>query len=138
MARSFLLLCAAALMAGCSVIGEVQDERFQRNNKAGDRWLSDQFEAAEVNVSGNWVSNDWGHGTLRQNGRNISGVLGGYNVTGILSGRSAYLLIADGEWYYYSAILEMPRAGVLTGRFSRAIPFVRGFSRPMRLDQLAH
>jgi len=32
----------------------------------------------------------------------------------------------------------MPSAGVLKGRFSRAIPFVRGFSRPMRLDQLAH
>lgn len=125
-------------MAGCSVIGDVQDGRYHRNNKAGDRWLSDQFEAAEVNVSGNWVSSDWGHGTLRQNGRNVSGALGGYNVTGVVSGRTAYLLIADGDWYYYSAILEMPRAGVLTGRFSRAIPFVRSFSRSMRLDQLAH
>ncbi len=137
MIRRVFCLLLLVLFSGCSIINEVTDERYNRNNAAGDRWLSDQLGSAEINVSGNWTSNDWGRAELVQRGRQISGSLGGYNVRGVASGTRAYLLIAQGEWYYYSAVLEMPRPGLLTGRFSRAIPFVRGFSRPMRLEQLA-
>jgi hypothetical protein len=84
------------------------------------------------------MSGDGGHGALEQHGRKVTGTLGGYNVTGVVSGRRLYLLIADGEWYYYSAVLDNPSPGVLTGRFSRAIPYVKTLSRPMRLDELAH
>jgi hypothetical protein len=56
----------------------------------------------------------------------------------VVSGERAYLLVAQGDWYYYSAVLELQRPGLLTGRFSRAIPFVKSVGRPMRLEQLAH
>ena len=138
MRRALTLIFAVSLLSGCSIFSEVRDERYQRNNAAGDRWLSDQFDAAEINVSGSWLSSDWGRGTFRQNGRKVNGTLGGYNVNGVVSGRRAYLLIADGEWYYYSAVLEMSQPGQLDGRFSRMIPFLKTLSRPMRLDQLAH
>ncbi|MFZ4598386.1 MAG: hypothetical protein ACOYNN_07055 [Terrimicrobiaceae bacterium] len=138
MRRALTLIFAVSLLSGCSIFSEVRDERYQRNNAAGDRWLSDQFDASEINVSGSWLSSDWGRGAFRQNGRKVSGTLGGYNVNGVVSGRRAYLLIADGEWYYYSAVLEMSQPGQLDGRFSRMIPFLKTLSRPMRLDQLAH
>lgn len=126
------------MLTGCTIVREVNDERYNRNNQAGDRWLSDQLEPAAINVTGNWLSDDWGRAELVQSGRRISGRLGDYDVRGVASGNRAYLLIASGEWYYYSAILEMPRPGLLSGRFSRMIPFVKGLSRPMRFEQLAH
>jgi len=127
-----------AALAGCSFVTEFNDARYNRNNKTGDNWLSDQTEPAGINLTGSWISDDWGRATLLQNGRRVSGSLGGYEVEGVASGQRAYLLIAQGDWYYYSAVLELQRPGLLTGRFSRAIPFVRSLGRPMRLELLAH
>ncbi len=134
-AAAFLIL---AVFAGCSAVTEFNDARYNRNNKTGDNWLSDQSEPAGINISGNWTSNDWGRATFTQDGRRVSGILGGYTVHGVVSGERAYLLIAQGDWYYYSSVLELQRPGLLTGRFSRAIPYVKNFGRPMRLEQLAH
>ncbi len=131
-------LLVLVTLAGCSFVREFNDERYNRNNKTGDRWLSDQAEPAGINIAGNWISDDWGRASFVQNGRRVTGLIGGYSVTGVVSGDRAYLLIAQGEWYYYSAVLEVQRPGLLTGRFSRAIPFVRSLSRPMRLELLAH
>lgn len=135
-----LLLSLAVVVAfsGCSFVTEFNDARYNRNNKTGDNWLSDQSEPAAINIAGNWISDDWGHASLTQTGRKIKGTIGGYTVHGVVSGGRAYLLIAQGEWYYYSAVLELQRPGLLTGRFSRAIPFVNSVGRPMRLELLAH
>lgn len=138
MRKSAVVFLLLALLTGCSVVTEFNDARYNRNNKVGDNWLSDQTEPAGINVAGNWISNDWGHATLAQDGRRISGTIGGYTVHGVASGTRAYLLIAQGEWYYYSAVLELQRPGLLTGRFSRAIPYVKDFGRSMRLEKLAH
>lgn len=137
--KRLLVACAIlAALAGCSFVTEFNDARYNRNNKTGDNWLSDQSEPAGFSLSGNWISDDWGRATLIQNGRRVSGSLGGYEVQGVVSGQRAYLLIAQGDWYYYSAVLELQRPGLLTGRFSRAIPFVKSLGRPMRLEMLAH
>jgi len=138
MRESAVVCLLLALLSGCSVVTEFNDGRYNRNNKVGDNWLSDQTEPAGINVAGNWISNDWGRAALIQDGRRISGMIGSYNVQGVASGTRAYLLIAQGEWYYYSAVLELQRPGLLTGRFSRAIPYVKDFSRSMRLEKLAH
>jgi len=138
MRRWLSAFAVLALLSGCSFVTEFNDARYNRNNKTGDNWLSDQTEPAGINVSGNWTSDDWGRVRLIQQGRNVSGAIGGYDVHGVVSGQRVYLLIAQGEWYYYSAVLELQRPGLLTGRFSRAIPFVKGFGRPMRLELLAH
>ena len=133
---SVLLVLAA--LSGCSFVTEFNDARYNRNNKTGDNWLSDQSEPAGIIVAGNWTSSDWGQASFSQTGRKITGTIGSYTVHGVASGNRAYLLIAQGDWYYYSAVLELQRPGLLTGRFSRAIPFVKDFGRPMRLEQLAH
>ena len=132
------LLLVLVAISGCSYVTEFNDARYNRNNKTGDNWLSDQSEPAAINVTGNWTSNDWGHASFTQTGRKITGTIGGYTVHGVASGARAYLLIAQGEWYYYSAVLEIQRPGLLTGRFSRAIPYVNSVGRPMRLELLAH
>ena len=133
---SAILIIAA--LAGCSFVNEFNDARYNRNNKTGDNWLSDQTDSAGINIAGNWTSKDWGNASFSQAGRNITGTIGSYTVHGVASGDHAYLLISQGEWYYYSAVLELQRPGLLTGRFSRAIPYVKSIGRPMRLELLAH
>ncbi|MCK9589279.1 MAG: hypothetical protein WC076_06000 [Terrimicrobiaceae bacterium] len=131
-------LLLLAVLSGCSYVTEFNDARYNRNNKTGDNWLSDQSEPAGIEIGGNWTSDDWGHASFTQSGRRITGTIGSYSVQGVVSGERAYLLIAQGDWYYYSAVLEFQRPGLLAGRFSRAIPYVKSFGRPMRLEQLAH
>ncbi|MFA7343777.1 MAG: hypothetical protein WC003_05690 [Terrimicrobiaceae bacterium] len=138
MRRIASALLVLVILSGCSFVTEFNDARYNRNNKTGDNWLSDQTGPAAINIAGNWTSNDWGRASFTQTGRKITGTIGDYTVRGVASGDRAYLLIAQGEWYYYSAVLELQRPGLLTGRFSRAIPYVRSVGRPMRLEQLAH
>lgn len=138
MGKFATVLLLVAALAGCSFVREFNDGRYNRNNKTGDRWLSDQLDPAGINIAGNWTSDDWGHAAFEQSDRTVTGTIGGYTVKGVVSGERAYLLIAQGEWYYYSAILELQRPGLLTGRFSRAIPYVKVLGRPMRLELLAH
>ncbi len=129
------VLMALMLFSGCTVINEVRDERYNINNRAGENWLSDQSAPARIDVSGRWASRDWGSARFHQSGRRVTGTLGDYSVRGVVSGSKAYLLIASGDWYYYSAILEKTRPDLLTGRFSRVIPFVNVVGRPMRLQK---
>lgn len=100
-------------------------KRYDRHNAQGDQWLSDQMEPALVDVSGIYTASGWGKCLLVQNGREVRGHIGDYPVTGVVSGEKVYLLISEGGWYYYSAILEMPREGFLVGYYARAIPFRR-------------
>ena len=129
---------ALVFVSGCSFVREVNAGRYNENTKTGLAWLSDQFDPAGMNVGGHWTSVDWGEGNLSQSGRNVSGKLGDYDVRGVVSGNHAYLLISEGGWNYYCAVLENPAPGLLTGHFSRSIPFVKNLARPMRLEQLAH
>lgn len=133
--RLFLLLLPLLFISGCSVVREVREERYNRNNLAGERWLSDQTQSALIDISGRWTSGDWGSGRLTQAGRKVRGTLGDYQVTGVVSGAKAYLLFSSGDWYYYSAVLEEIRPGLLAGHFTRAIPFTKFAIRPMRLKR---
>lgn len=131
----FLVLVPLVLLSGCTLFREVREERYNRNNISGERWLSDQTNPALIDVSGRWTSGDWGAGRFTQAGRRVRGSLGDYQVSGVVSGAKAYLLFSSGDWYYYSAVLEEVRPGLLAGHFTRAIPFTRLAIRPMRLKR---
>jgi len=121
------------LFTGCSVWDDFNDQRYSRNNAAGDEWLSDQFDPAEVDVSGTYRSRDWGHTLLVQDGDKVRGHLGDYPVKGVVSGRKLYLLISQGGWYYYSAILEYIQPGVLVGSYSQSVPYQRYLREELEL-----
>lgn len=119
--------------AGCAPIQEFNQKRYDRHNEAGDLWLSDQMEAAQIDVTGTYRASGWGKTLLVQNGREVRGHLGDYPVTGVVSGTKVYLLISEGGWYYYSAVLEMPREGLLVGYYSRSIPYRRSARNDLQL-----
>lgn len=126
-------VAVALMVTGCGPIREFQMKRTDRHNEAGEIWLSDQMFPPEVDVSGTYRTPGWGTSLLVQNGRDVRGHLGDYPVKGVVSGKRVYLLVSDGGWYYYSAILEVPREGLLVGYYSRSVPYRRSIRRDLQL-----
>lgn len=123
--RCVFFVGVLSLFAGCSAIEEFNTKRYDNHNALGDAWLSDQMEPPEIDISGSYKSDDWGRSYFSQNGAEVRGHLGDFPVKGVVSGQKAYLLVTEGGWYYYSAIVEMPRPGLLTGYYSRSVPYKR-------------
>ena len=117
------ILAVVATFSSCAPVHEFNTKRYDRHNEAGEAWLSDQMDAPEMDVSGEYKSREWGRTLFVQTGRDVRGHLGDYPVKGVVSGRKAHLLVSESGWYYYSVILEMPKPGLLTGTYSRSIPY---------------
>ena len=70
------MLCAllgCLLVGGCSAISEFNAGRYDRHNALGDAWLSDQVLEPTINVTGRYVSADWGESFFSQYGRDVRG-----------------------------------------------------------------
>jgi len=69
--------------------------------------------APEIDVTGNWTDrygtgfHAWGNGTLRQEQEKVTGDIGDYQVKGIVSGKTVYLIFLSEGTVYYSARLEL-------------------------------
>jgi hypothetical protein len=73
----------------------------------GRAWLDEHKDLPLVNVSGNWDS-EFGRIHLYQQdeSRELKGMGGGYEIRGVVSGNSVYLLFLTGENYVdYCAVL---------------------------------
>ena len=85
--------------------------RGNRLDKQGKEWLAGYNEPATVNVSGTWQAKEWGQITLvqAQGSRDVTGRGDGWDITGVVSGNTAYLL--------FSVLLfSIGLAGALTRR----------------------
>jgi hypothetical protein len=92
-----------------------------------DQWLNAKSggEPSEIDMTGRWCDAEgsgfftWGEGYLRQEQNKVSGVIGGYNITGIVSGKIVYLVFLYRGRVYYTARLEMFQ-DLLTGNYFKA------------------
>lgn len=92
-----------------------------------DQWLNAKSggEPPKIDITGRWSDIQgsgmftWGEGYLRQEGNKISGAIGNYNITGIVSGKIVYLAFLYGGTVYYTARLEMFQDS-LTGNYFKA------------------
>ena len=72
-------------------------------------------EPPEVNITGKWRDTagtgmlTWGEGFLTQDQNKVTGVIGDYNVIGIVSGKKVYLVFLYHDRIYYTARLELSR-----------------------------
>jgi len=78
-----------------------------------------------IDITGKWRDTQgtgfftWGEGHLRQEQNKVTGVIGDYNVIGIVSGKKVYLVFLSGGKVYYTARLEMFQ-DLLTGNYFKA------------------
>lgn len=115
----FALLLALMALPACN-----SPQRYETNNAAAESWLAANAGKASGNVSGLWKETtfeDWGDAKLEQRGNKITGILGSYEVNGVMNGSRVYLALRADRWYYYS--VEAQHSGsALKGRFSRGVP----------------
>jgi len=92
-----------------------------------DPWLNtiSSGKTPEIDITGKWHDAEgstffgWGEGYLRQEGNKISGAIGNYNIKGVVSGKTVYLVFLSGGAIYYPARLEMFQ-DLLTGNYFKA------------------
>ena len=79
-------------------------------------------EPPEIDVTGKWRDTEgtgtftWGEGGFRQEQNKVTGVIGDYNIIGIVSGKKVYLVFLYHGKVYYTARLEMSQ-NLLTGNY---------------------
>ena len=92
-----------------------------------DPWLNtiSGGKPPEINVNGKWRDPQgsgffaWGEGYLHQEQNKITGVIGSYNIEGVVSGKIVYLVFLYGDRVYYTARLEIFK-DLLTGNYFKA------------------
>jgi len=105
-----------------------------------DPWLNtiSGSKPPEIDITGRWRDAQgggfftWGEGNLRQEGNKVSGVIGNYNITGIVSGKTVYLVFLYAGTVYYTARLEMFQ-DLLNGNYFKATDKEQTKGYPMSL-----
>jgi hypothetical protein len=106
----------------------------------GENWLASKTDKPEMDVSGTWTSPEWGTATFKQDGKNVTGVLGDYPARGVVSGNVLYLMMYAGEKADYFAELKATDLNNFNGVYSKYKPVdeVRkdpGYTKPMSLTK---
>lgn len=108
----------------------------------GKAWLDSQKDPPEINVNGAWASEEWGtlHLIQAEDSRDVSGNGDGYQIVGVVSGKSLFLLFADNHTVEYCATLrpngENSFIGTYSGRKSRLHSgLCQEKSRPMNIKK---
>jgi hypothetical protein len=87
----------------------------------GREWLDEHKDSPQVNVTGTWESRDWNTLTLNQaeGSRDVSGTDKKFQLTGVVSGKSLYLVFAHSNGSVgFCAILTSESDGSLNGMYS--------------------
>jgi hypothetical protein len=93
-----------------------------------DPWLNtiSGGEPSKIDITGRWRDTQgtgfltWGEGYLHQEQNKIRGVIGDYNITGVVSGKMVYLVFLYRGTVYYTARLEAFKKDLLTGNYFKA------------------
>ena len=111
--KKSLSIMLALFSAFPAVAGKVE--------KQGREWLDEHKDAPQINVTGTWESRDWSNLTLTQaeGSRDVTGSDKKFELTGVVSGRSLYLLFAHSNGGVgFCATLTSDSDGSLTGMYS--------------------
>jgi len=86
----------------------------------GRAWLDAQKNPAAINVNGAWDSDEWGtlHLIQAEGSRDVSGNGGGFEITGIVSGKSLFMLFSTNHNVDYCATLSATGDDSLAGTYS--------------------
>jgi hypothetical protein len=111
--RIFLFSFLACLFSSVLYAGNLDTK--------GKKWLESHTDPAEVNVTGVWMSKEWGNITLDQpqGSGKISGDGDQRRIDGIVSGKKVYLLFSYARDIEYSAVLNFESENTLEGTYSQ-------------------
>jgi len=132
----FLLIVVAvvSLNSGCTLT-----EKYNKNKAAGSAWIAANDKGpARTNFEGVYYSPDWGAVTLNQRDGKITGAIAHFQVDGIATGKSAYLLLVDDDWIEHTMMLKRKNSEIVNGAYSSCIPFSTKDALPVHLDKIVY
>jgi hypothetical protein len=91
---------------------------------------------SRANLEGVYYSPDWGTVVINQRDNKLTGAIAQYQVTGISTGKSAYLLLADDGWIENTMVLTRKNSEILEGAYSPSIPFSDQDKLPIHLEKI--
>jgi len=105
---SFILVALCALISSCLT-------HYQTNS-----WLNAQKGKPTVDITGGWDAGSvfgggWGGASIVQDGNEIVGTIGLYNIKGVVNGDDIYLVFTSGAKIYYTGHLKRSHDGDLVG-----------------------
>jgi hypothetical protein len=106
--KGIVVICLGLFLVSCAT-----------SMKKGEIWLESQKDKPEINISGKWISPEWGEATFKQEGREITGTLGDYPAKGVVSGSGLYLLMYSGNTVDYYAELKAANKDAFEGIYSK-------------------
>ena len=143
-----MLVIPAALLLGftfsTSIVVFASSPHSQTLHELGQAWLDAHQDPALVNVSGDWES-EFGEIHLEQaeKARDVKGMGPGYEIRGVVSGTSIYLLfLTAGDYVDYCAVLSQENGRNFYGTYSNRAArhdhhdLCETQSRPMSLRKL--
>jgi hypothetical protein len=100
-------------------------------------WLDANKEPAAINVTGIWLGAEWGRVPLtqREGGRRIIGSGDGWDISGVVSGSTVYLLFSDKGKVAFSARLTAEGNSVLNGTYTTGLLSSGSRTRAIRLTK---
>src|ERR1700727_498569 len=109
-AAALLLLCISFPASLTAIKGEEE----------GKAWLDAQKDPSAINVNGTWDSEEWGtfHLLQTEGSREVSGNGGGYEITGVVSGKRLFMLFSSRRAVDYCATLSPNGENSLAGTYS--------------------
>ncbi|MFZ1083345.1 MAG: hypothetical protein WAN35_00115 [Terracidiphilus sp.] len=121
-----------ALLFACAIL-----LRAQTNESDGKAWLEANATPPVINVTGIWDAGDWGTVTLTQNkgGRRVIGTADSWDVTGVVSGTTVYLVIWKKDKVAFTAKLTLDGSSQLAGVYAKGILTPASKTVPMQLKK---
>jgi len=132
MRRAMLCSILTMMMFGALLIAPAHGQRVAREGKA---WLDTCSEPAGLNVTGMWRDPKWGNLTLSQHqgSRQVLGSGDGWNISGVVSGKTICLLFFTSDKVGYSAKLTAEASGNLNGGYVKGLLSENSKTLPMNL-----
>lgn len=126
-------LAVVSLTSGCTFTAE----KYTRNKAAAQSWLqANDRGPAKTNFEGVYYSPDWGVVALNQRGDKVTGAIAHFHLSGVATGRTAYLLLTDDDWVEHTMILTRKNSEIIEGAYSSYIPFSEKDALPVHLDKI--
>ena len=101
----------------------------------GQAWLDAKTGSANMDLSGNWMCQEFSMAQLNQEGRNVTGAFySGGMIKGVVSGNTVSLLIYDAETVVYLAELQSVDQKTIKGRY---VPASNTLSNSKNWDEFA-
>lgn len=132
-----LLLLAALAMVSLTSGCVATAEKYRGNKAASQSWLkANNRGPAKTNFEGVYYSPDWGVVALNQRGDKVNGAIAHFHISGIATGKTAYLLLTDDEWVEHTMILKQKNSEIIEGTYSSHVPFSEKDALPVYLDKI--